>query len=135
MIERWGNKNIHSEKGILCYKTGQKPRWCNCGEGCQSGNTHSKVGGGKAVRGGDVGGSGSVGVEGIDVGEQGAHHSGNTRTHVLRGEAGKVSKHTSRGHYCQGGSETAAQWDMMLFVDGFYSFMYLLCLLYTNHND
>lgn len=33
------------------------------------------------------------------------------------------------------GSETAAQWDMMLFVDGFYSFMYLLCLLYTNHND
>lgn len=46
-------------------------------------DTNPKVGGRKAVRGGDVGGGGGVGVERVDVGQQGAHHGGNARTHVL----------------------------------------------------
>lgn len=54
--------------------------------------TNPKVGGSEAVGGGHVGGGGGVGVEGVDVGEQGAHHRGDAGTHVLRGQTGKVSE-------------------------------------------
>lgn len=74
------------------------------------GHTNPKVGGGEAVRGGDIGGGGGVGVEGIDVGQQGAHHRRNARTHVLRGQAGEVPKHTRRGP-CQGGlRDSSSMW-------------------------
>lgn len=33
-----------------------------------------------------------MGVEGVDVGQQGAHHRGNAGTHVLGRQAGKVSE-------------------------------------------
>lgn len=46
-------------------------------------NTNPKVGGSKAVGGRHIGGGGGVGVEGVDVGQQGAHHCGDTGTHVL----------------------------------------------------
>lgn len=36
--------------------------------------THPKIGGCESGRSGDVGGGGRVGVEGIDVGQQSAHH-------------------------------------------------------------
>lgn len=52
---------------------------------------HPEVGGGEAVRGGDVGGGSGVRVEGINVGQQGAHHSRNTGTHVFRRETCKMS--------------------------------------------
>ena len=60
--------------------------------------TNPKIGGSKAVGGGHIGGSCCVGVEGIDVGQQGAHHCRDPRTHVLRRQTGKVAgkRSTSR---------------------------------------
>lgn len=55
-----------------------------------SNNTNPKVGGSKPVGGGHVGGGGGVGVEGVDVGQQGAHDGRDAGTHVLRGQTGKV---------------------------------------------
>lgn len=55
-------------------------------------STNPKVGGSKAVGGGHVGGGGGVGVESVDVGQQGAHHRRNARTHVLGRQAGEVSE-------------------------------------------
>lgn len=64
---------------------------------CVCTNTNPKVGGSKAVGGGHIGGGGCVGVEGIDIGQQGAHHCRNPGTHVLRRQTGKVPTKTSRG--------------------------------------
>lgn len=55
-------------------------------------STNPKVGGSKAVGRGHVGAGGGVGVEGVDVGQQGAHHRGNAGTHVLGRQAGEVSE-------------------------------------------
>lgn len=38
-----------------------------------------------------------MGVVGVDVGQQGAHHSRDTRTHILRRETCKVPVHTQTG--------------------------------------
>lgn len=46
-------------------------------------NANPKVGGSEAVGGRHIGGGGGVGVEGVDVGQQGAHHCGDTGTHVF----------------------------------------------------
>lgn len=54
--------------------------------------TYPEVGGCESGRSRDVGGGGGVGVEGIDVGEQRAHHCRNPRQHVLRGQAGEVAE-------------------------------------------
>lgn len=53
-------------------------------------NTNPKVGGSKAVGGGHVGGGRGVGVEGVYVGQQGAHHRRDAGTHVLRRQTGEV---------------------------------------------
>jgi len=37
-----------------------------------------------------------VSVEGVDVGQQGAHHGGNPGTHVLRRQTGKVPGETGQ---------------------------------------
>ena len=42
---------------------------------CVCGGPYPKVGGGEAVAGSHVGGGGGVSVEGVDVGQQGAHDS------------------------------------------------------------
>lgn len=57
--------------------------------------TNPKIWGSEAVRGGHVGGGGCVGVEGIDIGKQGAHHCRNPGTHVLRWQTGKVAEKSS----------------------------------------
>lgn len=46
--------------------------------------TNPKIGSSKAVGGGHIGGGGCVGVESIDIGQQGTHHCRNPGTHVLR---------------------------------------------------
>lgn len=49
------------------------------------GVTHPEIGGSEAIRGRDVvGGLSGVGVVGIDVSQQSAHHSRHSRAHVLR---------------------------------------------------
>lgn len=53
--------------------------------------THAKVGRRKSVRGRDSGGGGGVGVEGVDVGQEGGHDGRNPRTQVLGGQAMEVS--------------------------------------------
>lgn len=63
-----------------------------------SASTNPKVGGSKAVGSGDVSGGGGVGVEGIDVGEQGAHHGRDAGTHVLGGQTGKVPDRKTDRH-------------------------------------
>lgn len=67
-------------------------------------STNPKVGSSKAVGGGHVGGGGGVGVESVDVGQQGAHHRRNARTHVFGRQAGKVSEEEKRSlsRRCQG---------------------------------
>lgn len=54
--------------------------------------TYPEIGGGKALGGVDVAGGGGVGVVGVDVGQQGAHHRRHPRAHVLGGEAGKMPR-------------------------------------------
>lgn len=54
--------------------------------------THPEVGGSESGGSGDVGGGGGVGVEGVDVGQQGAHHCWHLGQHVLRGQAGEVAE-------------------------------------------
>ena len=53
--------------------------------------TYPEVGGCKSGRSRDVGGGGGVGVEGIDVGQQGAHHCRHPWQHVLRGQAREMA--------------------------------------------
>lgn len=53
-------------------------------------STNPKIRSSKAVGGGNIGGGCCVGVEGIDIGQQGAHHCRDSRTHVLRRQTGKV---------------------------------------------
>lgn len=53
--------------------------------------THAKVGRSKSVRGRDSRGGGGVGVESIDVGEEGGHDGRNPRTQVLGRQAMEVS--------------------------------------------
>ena len=50
----------------------------------------AKVGGGEPVRGRHVVGGRRVGVEGVDVGQEGAHLGGNARTKVLGRQAVEV---------------------------------------------
>lgn len=53
--------------------------------------TYPKVGGCKSGWSRDVGGGGRVGVEGIDVGQQRAHHRWHPWQHVLRGQTGEMA--------------------------------------------
>lgn len=77
--ERKRDKNTRQDMYCLCV--------CVCV--CYS-NTNPKIGGSKAVGGGHIGGGGCVGVEGIYIGQQGAHHCRNPGTHVLGRQTGKV---------------------------------------------
>jgi len=69
---------------------------CVCVRVCVSANTDPEVGGGESVGGGDAGGGGGVGVEGVDVGQQRAHHRGNAGTHVLGRQTRKVPENKTR---------------------------------------
>lgn len=42
-----------------------------------------------------------MGVEGVDVGQQGAHHRRNAGTHVLGGQAGEVSEEEKHSLSCR----------------------------------
>ena len=52
--------------------------------------THSKVGSGESIGSGHSRRGGRVSVEGVDIGQQGAHHSRHSRTQVLGGQAMEV---------------------------------------------
>lgn len=54
--------------------------------------TYPEVGGCKSGWSRDIGGGGGVGVEGIDVGQQGAHHCRHPWQHVLRGQARELAE-------------------------------------------
>ena len=53
--------------------------------------TYPKVRRGEPVAGGDSRGRSSVGVEGVDVGQECTHHRGNPWTHVLGRQAREVA--------------------------------------------
>jgi len=46
-------------------------------------HTNPKIGSSESVRGRHIGGCCCVGVEGIDISQQAAHHCRNTGTHIL----------------------------------------------------
>lgn len=60
-------------------------------------NPYPKVGCCKSGWSSDVCGGGGVGVEGIDVGQQSAHHCWHPWQHVLRGQAGEMAEEERKG--------------------------------------
>lgn len=54
-------------------------------------NTYPKIGGWKAIRGGNIGGGSGMRVVSIDICQKSAHYSRYTRAHILWREAGKMS--------------------------------------------
>lgn len=59
--------------------------------------TYPKVGGCESGWSRDVGGGGRVGVEGIDVGQQRAHHRWHPWQHVLRGQTREMAAEEKEG--------------------------------------